>query len=81
LETPAPQNIVGDIAKRLRKKQGLTQHALAARCGIQGWDISENTITKIENGIRCLTDRELILLARGLGVKLHELLGDYRDLF
>ena len=80
MEDFRPQNSVGNSVKRLRKSLKLTQNDLAARCGVQGWDISENTITKIEKGIRCITDKELILLARALQVKLQDIFSDYRDL-
>jgi hypothetical protein len=41
---------------------------LAARCGMLGWDIGENTITKIETQLRCLVDFELLCLAQALDV-------------
>ena len=41
---------------------------LAARCGMLGWDIGENIITKIETGIRCVTDAEFACLAKALTV-------------
>ena len=43
---------------------------LTARCARLGWDIHESTIAKIEAQIRCVTDRESLLLARALGVSL-----------
>lgn len=46
---------------------------LAARCSRAGWDIGENTISKIEAQVRCVTDEELVYLARALKVKEQEL--------
>ena len=66
------QNIVGPCVKALRQKQGLTQAMLAARLGALGWNIYENTITKIETGVRCVTDSEIVLLAEALRVKLRD---------
>ena len=63
------QNIIGPRIRELRRAQGLTQAALAARCGTLGWDASENTITKIEKQFRCVTDRELLVLMEALRVK------------
>lgn len=65
----AHQNIVGMRIRALRREQGLTQGDLAARCGMLGWDIGENTVTKIETQIRCVTDAELLCIATVLGVQ------------
>lgn len=45
---------------------------LAARCHRAGWDIGENTISKIEAQIRCITDGEIIFIAKALGVKIQD---------
>jgi transcriptional regulator with XRE-family HTH domain len=65
-----PQNIVGPMVRKIRYQKGWTQAMLTARCCRAGWDISENTIAKIEAQIRCVTDRELMLLAQALKVEL-----------
>ncbi len=75
------QNIVGSRIQALRQKQGLTQAMLSARLGNVGWHIYENTITKIETGVRCVTDRELILFAEALRVKLCDIFPDKPKLF
>ena len=46
----------------------LSQDMLAARCGVLGWDLTENGVTKIETQIRCVTDVELLTLALALRV-------------
>ena len=74
------QNIVGLSLKQLRRSRKLSQSMLAARCAVLGWDISQNTITKIENGFRCVADYELLTLARALKVSLAELLMEDFDL-
>jgi hypothetical protein len=68
----APQNIVGPIVRRIRYEKDWTQAMLTARCARLGWDIHESTIAKIEAQIRCVTDRESLLLARALGVSLQD---------
>jgi hypothetical protein len=65
---PSPQNIVGTRLKTLRREKGLTQAMLAARCGRLGWDIGENTVTKIETHVRCVTDFEVVCIAKALDV-------------
>jgi len=46
---------------------------LSARCANSGWDIGENTISKIEAQVRCVTDSEIAFLAKALKVKEQEL--------
>ena len=77
----AKQNIIGPQVRALRIAQKLTQSELAARIGALGWDISENTVTKIETSIRCVTDEELVKIARALKTKLKILLRGHDSLF
>ena len=63
-----PKNIIGAQLRRLRYSKGLTQSELAARCGVAGFDISRGTLSKIEAGLRCVNDSELLLLAKVLKV-------------
>ena len=51
---------------------------LAARCSRIGWDIGENTISKIEAQVRCVTDEELVHLASALKVKEQDLFSPSR---
>jgi transcriptional regulator with XRE-family HTH domain len=68
-----PQNIVGPEIRRLRRLKKMKQADLAARCGVLGWDVAENVITKIEGGYRCITDIELVVMAKALGITVKEL--------
>ena len=68
-----PQNIVGTQIKSIRTCRKMTQAMLAARCGALGWDVSENVITKIEKGFRCVTDKEVKILAKALKVPVQDL--------
>ena len=65
-----PQNIVGPQVRKLRYQQELKQEDLAARCGVQGWDLSRGTLSKIEAQLRCVTDSELEILAKALKVEI-----------
>ena len=66
------QNSIGPSIRKLRYQRGMTQAMLTARCNRVGWDIGENTIAKIEAQIRCVTDREIVHLAKALGVKIQD---------
>ena len=68
-----PQNIVGPVVRKIRYGKGWTQAMLSARCANSGWDIGENTISKIEAQVRCVTDSEIAFLAKALKVKEQEL--------
>jgi len=64
-----PRNLVGPQIRKLRSQQGLTQPMLAARCRRWGWDLSRETLAKIETQLRWVADFELICLANALRVK------------
>jgi len=68
-----PRNVVGSQIRKLRDAQGWSQETLAARCGRLGWDISRGTLAKVEAKVRCVSDEELYILAKSLGVKVDEL--------
>lgn len=68
------QNVSGREVQRLRMQQHLSQEAFAAVCQRMGWDISRATLSKIESGIRCVSDKEVILLAAALNCSTQELL-------
>jgi transcriptional regulator with XRE-family HTH domain len=70
---PKKQNIVGPQVRKLRYQRNITQEAMAARCGVLGWDLSRATLSKIEAQLRCVTDAELDILAKALKVEIAEL--------
>ncbi len=70
----ADQNMVGPQLRHLRRKAGLTQAEMAARLQREGWDISRDTLAKVESQVRCVTDLELIRFAEALEVDPSELL-------
>ncbi len=69
-----PRNIAGPQVRRLRAQQGITQQAFAERCQRMGWDLSRDTLAKVESQMRWLSDFELVFLAEVLSVPLDLLL-------
>ena len=67
---------MGKQVRRFRYKRGLSQPAFAAECQRIGWDITRDTVAKIEAGTRWVGDFELVHLARLLGVPLDALFSD-----
>jgi DNA-binding XRE family transcriptional regulator len=70
---PGDKNIVGPQVRKIRYEQGMTQDDLAAACQRLEFDLSRGTLSKIEAGLRCVTDRELAALARALHVSIQML--------
>jgi hypothetical protein len=64
------KNIVGRRVQEARQKfkPPLSQEALTVRLELDGWRISRGTLSKIEAGIRQVTDFEVMALARTLKV-------------
>jgi hypothetical protein len=54
--------------------EGLSQAEFAGRLQLAGWDISRETLAKVESQVRCVADRELVRFAEALEVELTELL-------
>ncbi len=74
------KNVVGARVKlaRLCHQPRLTQAALAARLQLDGWDIEQSGVAKIETGLREVRDTEVVKLAKALGVSVGWLFGDDR---
>ena len=75
-----PRNVVGPQVRALRKAQRLMQRDLCARCQVAGFDLSRESLAKIESGFRVVSDTEVVLLARALRVPLLTLFPDERTL-
>jgi DNA-binding XRE family transcriptional regulator len=58
------RNCVGHNIRKIRKDRGITQEVFAGHCQLLGWDLTRSTLSKIEAGLRCVTDYEIVLLAR-----------------
>ncbi len=46
------QNMIGPTLRSLREAEGLTQAELAGRLQLAGWDISRETLAKVESQVR-----------------------------
>jgi transcriptional regulator with XRE-family HTH domain len=61
--TGEAKNIIGVKVKTLRKQNGLTQKALAEKLQLNGYEFSDLTILRIEQGTRFVPDYEILALA------------------
>ena len=69
-------NISGDRIHQARTAQRLSQDTLAAKMQVYGVGLGREAISRIETGDRFVTDYELAIFARVLGVSLVWLTGD-----
>jgi len=70
-------NLCGKNLKRIRESLNppLSQRKLAQKLQVMGYDVDNHFIRRVELGQRFVTDIELVMLARALGVTLDKLLG------
>lgn len=68
-------NICGEKISLIRTSLGISQRALADRLQIAGLDIDKNAIQRIESGKRFVTDIELRVFSKVLGLTADEMLG------
>jgi len=58
--------------RRLREKKGWTQNYLAVKLQLAGWDTSQGSLSRLENGERRVPDLELFVLSRVLGAEFED---------
>lgn len=69
------KNICGIKIKKIRKEKHLTCKELEIMASLEGHDfLTQNTITKIELGIRFVPDYELVIFAKLLDTTVDDLL-------
>jgi len=68
-------NICGERIRIAREKLTLSQEALAAKIQLNGYSLTQKTISRVELGLRIVTDYEIPLLAEALNVDPLWLLG------
>ena len=68
------KNIIGKKIKALRKSKGLTQKSMAEQLQLLGYEFTDLTILRIEQGTRFVPDYEVVILADFFNVSLDELL-------
>lgn len=71
-----PRNVCGERIKALRRSKGITQEGLAVKCQLAGWDVDRKLISKIEIGLREVTDYEILILAEHLKVEPDEIIAE-----
>ena len=64
------KNLCGDRIREARLKQRLSQSDLAARIQVEGITLERDSISRIEIGTRFVTDYELKIFAKVLGVSM-----------
>ena len=69
------RNIVGQRIEEKRKSIGMKQKDLLTQLQIEGIDLNASGLSKLEGQIRCVTDKELIVIAKTLNVSVLWLLG------
>lgn len=69
------KNVSGDRIHQIRTTRRISQADLAARMQVNGVTIEREAISKIETGDRFVTDYELLVFARILGVSMEWLTG------
>lgn len=69
------KNISGDRIREARLKRRLTQEDLAAKLQIEGVIMERDSVSRMEIGTRFVTDYELMVLSKVLGVSLQWLVG------
>lgn len=67
-------NASGAAIREIREKRQITQDQLAAKMQIEGMQITQKQISRIETGSRVVADFELKMFAKVLGVPVERLL-------
>lgn len=66
-------NIVGGNIRAIRRKKRMTQQALSNKLELLGVYVCRGSVSRIEYGVRTVTDIELFAIARVLEVSISEL--------
>lgn len=53
------KNLTGNKIKQLRIERGMSQYDLVIKCELLGYPMTQNMISRIENGKRYVTDIEI----------------------
>ena len=75
-QTYGNKNLVGKNIERLRKEKGIKQKDIIAQIQVMGCDMNPTSYSKLEGQIRNVTDKELYVIAKILGVQIEELFKD-----
>lgn len=64
--------MVGQRVRKFRELRGWSQDEFAVKLQLFGWDTSQDSISRLENQARRVTDLELFVLCNVLGVRFDE---------
>lgn len=68
-------NVIGGTVTRIRKERGLSIRELTAMFQVEGFEIGETGVARLERQERVVRDSELVKISRALKVPVHVLLG------
>jgi transcriptional regulator with XRE-family HTH domain len=71
--TKFPANLIGPQIKRLRRARGWSQAKFAERLQLNGLDVGRDVVARIECRFHCVRDKEILFIARTLGVDVSRL--------
>ena len=66
-------NVVGKNIRTLRRKRRMTQQALSNRLELLGVYVCRGSVSRIEYGVRTVTDIEILAIAKVLEVSIGDL--------
>lgn len=69
-------NLCGRRVAQIRKDKKLSQRKLAVKMQLLGFDVDHYFIRRVENGERFVTDIDLVIIAKALGVSITDLLNE-----
>lgn len=69
-------NISGSQIKHLRELAGISQEQLAAKIQLEGLNLNQKAISRIETGIRVVPDFELVYFSKVFHVPICSLLNE-----
>ncbi len=74
-------NIVGKNIRVIRRKRKMTQQALSNRLELLGVYVCRGSVSRIEYGVRTVTDIEMLAIAHVLEVSVNELFAGNENYF
>ena len=74
-------NIVGKNIRTIRRKKRMTQQALSGKLELLGVYVCRGSVSRIEYGVRTVTDIELLAIAKVLGVSINDLYMNLENYF